>query len=326
MDIYKEVKKEMEQERQNSFKIREFRKSQVYEDFPKIKEIDDKISNLSLKISFALLKENHIFDSSELEGLSIRIKSLEKEKREILSISYPEDYLDVKYNCILCEDNGHVNSIRCKCVQKRIVDKYLKISGIKKILENQNFENFDFKYFSDKIDEKTGNSPKKRMEIIYKSALDFVNNFEDKYQNLLFFGDAGLGKTFLCNCIAKELIYRDFPVFYTSSIDMFKNIENLKFEKSEKSKVIVDLYYKSKLLIIDDLGTEFSTIITISEFFSIVNTRIIQKLPTIISTNLTFDKISEIYSDRISSRIVGEYKIFKFIGDDIRKLRKLKNL
>ncbi len=76
------------------------------------------------------------------------------------------------------------------------------------------------------------------------------------------------------------------------------------------------------LLIIDDLGTEFSTAFTSSELFDILNTRLISKKPVIISTNLSVSELQNMYSERITSRIIGQYKVMKFFGKDIRLIKK----
>ena len=76
------------------------------------------------------------------------------------------------------------------------------------------------------------------------------------------------------------------------------------------------------LLIIDDLGTETINSMKYTELFTIINTRLLnqsQKITkTIISTNLDLKTIFSVYNERIASRIIGNYNIYKFFGDDIR--------
>ena len=75
------------------------------------------------------------------------------------------------------------------------------------------------------------------------------------------------------------------------------------------------------LLIIDDLGTEFSTSFTASELFRLLNDRKLKNKSVIISTNLNAQEISNQYSDRITSRL-REYQVLRFFGEDIRVLKK----
>ena len=77
------------------------------------------------------------------------------------------------------------------------------------------------------------------------------------------------------------------------------------------------------LLILDDLGTEFSTGFSKSIIYDIVNTRILTKKPTIINTNLSMPEIKEMYTPRVASRFIGEYTALLFHGADIRQIKAL---
>ena len=72
------------------------------------------------------------------------------------------------------------------------------------------------------------------------------------------------------------------------------------------------------LLVIDDLGTEFATSLVSSQIFNIINERMVNSRSTIISTNLTPDRIKEQYSDRVLSRLTDEFEFLTLTGDDIR--------
>jgi len=80
------------------------------------------------------------------------------------------------------------------------------------------------------------------------------------------------------------------------------------------------------LLIIDDLGTERTNELYLTEFFTIINTRLLNQnnkiTKTIISTNLRPDEIEKIYTTRISSRFAGHYRFLRFFGDDLRFKKK----
>ena len=78
------------------------------------------------------------------------------------------------------------------------------------------------------------------------------------------------------------------------------------------------MLFQADLLIIDDLGTEVSNTFTNAEIFNIVNTRLLWGKKTIISTNLTPNEISEIYTDRVFSRIFDKFIPLKFFGKDLR--------
>ncbi|NLK44592.1 MAG: ATP-binding protein, partial [Tissierellia bacterium] len=97
-------------------------------------------------------------------------------------------------------------------------------------------------------------------------------------------------------------------------------IEKHRFRKdnAESYGKEYDLLFEADLLIIDDLGTEVANTFTNAEIFNIVNTRILAGKKTIISTNLTPKEISEIYTDRVFSRILDKFIPLKFYGEDLR--------
>lgn len=164
-------------------------------------------------------------------------------------------------------------------------------------------------------------TPRENMLDILSIAEGFISNFdENNGDNLLFYGTTGLGKTFLCNCIAKALLDKNKIVIYQTAFTILDILERRRFGKSssEMSDYQYNLLFSSDLLIIDDLGTEVSNTFTNAEIFNIVNTRIIAGKKTLISTNLTPKEISEIYTDRVFSRILDKFIPLKFYGKDLR--------
>ena len=198
------------------------------------------------------------------------------------------------------------------------------MSNLKNILAKENFDNFDLRYYADKTIEEEGMSPKDKIKLIYQLSVKFVNEFETNPVNLLFYGKTGLGKTFMCNCIAKEILDMGHTVLYATAGKLFKTIEDARFNRDEMIDPAeqIDFFYSADLLIIDDLGTEFSTLATQSALFDIVNSRILERRPTIISSNLSLKDIEQQYSDRLVSRLQGNYEFIKFLGEDIRQLKK----
>lgn len=148
-----------------------------------------------------------------------------------------------------------------------------------------------------------------------------IQNFtKENEENLLFYGDTGLGKTFMSNCIAKALLDKGFTVIYQTSFKMFEIIEEYKFHNINNSisKENYNNLFECDLLIIDDLGTELTNTFTVSELFMILNTRLLNKKKTIISTNFSLSKLAETYTERISSRIFDKFTLVKFVGKDLR--------
>ena len=60
------------------------------------------------------------------------------------------------------------------------------------------------------------------MKQVVETCHRFVDDFSTEHGNLLFTGPTGVGKTFLTNCIARELIDRYYSVIYLSANDLFE--------------------------------------------------------------------------------------------------------
>lgn len=304
----------------------------VYEQIPRIREINDEISSLSLTTTKKLLLLSEQNPDDSIQSFRERLSALRKEKyRLLLEHGFPKDYMDMHYNCPDCKDTGYIDNVKCHCFKRAEIELLYNQSNIKHVLERENFNTFNLDCFSDsKPDITTGKTAKVNMEGILSICHNFTDNFTSvnrQYSNLLFFGETGVGKTFLTNCIAKELIEQSQSVISLSAVHFFNILSTAEFNKSDtdaanKTAQITDC----DLLIIDDLGTELSNSFTNSALFHIVNERLIKQKSVIISTNLIFPELMERYSERLTSRLTKEYTFLKIYGDDLRhKLKKKKS-
>ena len=172
----------------------------------------------------------------------------------------------------------------------------------------------------------TGLTSLETMQNAVKECRKFINEFDSVFSNLFFYGDTGVGKTFLSNCVAKELLDTGHSVIYFTAFQLFEIFEQNTFHKATAENIIAahQNIFDCDLLIIDDLGTEMPNSFTVSQLFLCLNERILRRKSTIISTNLTLNKMAEIYSERTFSRISSCYVILKLFGDDIRIQKKLR--
>ena len=294
------------------------RKERTHERLPRLKEIEDERAALYVRRTCAKLKGEAFDCRKRLEELSDERSLLLKEN------GLSEKDLEIRYECPLCRDTGFTEEGPCRCFTARITDILYDRSNIKEVLKEENFENFSFEYYSD--EPAFENSPVTQKVLArraYAAAKNFVSGFASSSDNLLISGGCGVGKTFLSNCIAKEIIEQGYFVIYLSAIRLFDILSAASFEKDPSSLELEKHIYECDLLIIDDLGTELTNSFTSAALFACINERLNSKSHTIISTNLSARQLRETYSERIFSRITNRYIMIKLLASDIRMKKRL---
>lgn len=326
--VYRKVERDYSVKRQHAQSDARHFKKNVYDENPKLAEIEDKINKISLKSIKARIFSDDLSRQIEQDKLTLQLDRLNKEyESQLTRIGLSKRDFEPKYECSKCEDTGFIGNKMCSCFNQALINESFKQSNIFKIQE-ENFETFDFGYYSSNYDkEKYGieKSPLENIDAIRKLSYNFSHNLNDPSQkNLLFTGRTGLGKTFLANCVAAEAIKQGKSVIYqTAPILLDKMVDyKFKFNKTETEREEYDKIFDVDLLIIDDLGTEAMNSAKFSELFNILNTRLLKNKKIVISTNLTPQEIKREYEERIFSRFVGDFIICRFVGEDIRLLKK----
>ena len=316
------VKRLYDKDRDRARALYEQRKAEVQSRLPRVRELDEALTQISLDTARGLLNGG----TADTNLAKRRIREITDEKRLLMGqAGFPDDYLTNIYLCPDCEDTGFIGMKKCRCRQQRLIDWHYSAAGLGAAMDEENFQSFEFKYYSGETDPGVGLSPLDNIRRVYKECVDFVMNFGAEFSNLLLYGETGLGKTFLCNCIARDLLDAGIGVLYVTAPRLFKKIEDFRFNRNgqDAPDAQLDLVYDADLLIIDDLGSEFSTIVTDTELFSIINSRLLAHKPTVISTNLSLNDFQNAYTERIVSRITGKYLMLRLFGDDIRFKKKL---
>lgn len=323
----KKLLKIYEQRKLSEEKECDERITKLYTNNPNLSDIVDKINEKSIELSKCILFKK----DSQISILEKEINNLKIQKQELLKkLNINPDFFTPSYECKKCNDTGFLvdsNGIMCTCLKQKLMDIQYNKSNISN-LENENFDKFNELVFSDITDEKKYNSnisPRENINNIKNIALNFIDNFDNPNEkNLLFTGNTGLGKTFISNCIANEILKIGKTVLYQTASNMLDSIIDYKFGKTN-GELIYENILNADLLIIDDLGTENLNSVKFAELFNVINTRLLNQnnhiTKTIISTNLTLNNLFNNYDERIFSRLAGYYNICKFFGDDIRLKR-----
>ena len=302
----------LEREREN-----EAHRAAAYERYPRLREIDRELQQSMAELAIAFLKK----DSEETLGaIRTRNQTLQAERSWILEAGEFEDgYLDDTPVCTRCGGTGYDGSQMCSCLRELCRQEQKKELTSLLGSGRESFDTFRLDVYSDAYDPKLGTSPRELMRSNLNICKKYAAGFTASGGSLLFSGATGLGKTFLSACIARQIADRGFSVMYETAIRLFGDFETEKFGAQGGDGSLTRKYFDCDLLIIDDLGTEMTTQFTVSALYSVLNTRMMEGKPILISTNLLPEALETRYSPQIASRIVGTFRLIKFAGDDLRR-------
>ena len=230
---------------------------------------------------------------------------------ELKKLNLTESNLKPNYSCKICEDTGYINGNKCVCLKKKLQKYLIKNSGLSSAIVH------NFSLSSEEILKQ--NPTLLKAHTLGKTYAEKFPNIKTK--NLVFMGEVGTGKTFLLECIASELLKKEFYVVYVTAFNLSNTMLKALTVSPFESETIMSPLLECDLLIIDDLGTEpMMRNVSVSNLFTILNEREINNKPTLISTNLSFDAIEDRYGNRLFSRMFNKRttKVIKFVGSDLR--------
>lgn len=286
-----------------------FRRSEIHTRIPEVAKIDAELATSGVRVYEAAITG----DKAMIDRIAEDNKRL-TERREglLVAAGFPKDYTSVKYECAVCRDTGVVDHRMCRCLKEKLILAGLESSGMGDLIKSQTFENFDLSYYSAEA--------RVRMEAILGIVKKYAENFDpEKSGSVIMMGNTGLGKTHISSAMGGVIINNGYDVYYSTAVDMMSDFENERFSNVKSENLMTEKYFTCELLIIDDLGTELINQFTTSCLYNVINSRLIKKKPTVISTNFSRDELRKKYMDRITSRIFGEYTVLPFLGTDIRE-------
>ena len=295
------------------------RQERIYNQYPQVHRLDAQIRQTMAEVMAHTFRQGE--DPMEaLEQIRKKNLALQRERNSILTqAGYGPEYLSDGPLCKKCSDTGYVGEKMCTCLEKLCQEEQRK--ELTSLLSSSlgSFDDFELKYYSEIRDPALGISPREQMEMIYETAVNYARKFSPRSRSLLMNGGTGLGKTFLSACIARQVVSMGYSVIYDTAIHVLSCLEKQKFgSATEEESRLAQRIMECDLLILDDLGSEMSTAFVTPALYSIINGRILEGKPTIISTNLSLGELSRRYSPQIASRLMGEYINLMFMGQDIR--------
>lgn len=319
--VLRRAEARLEQARQQHEEEARSRQSAIYAQYPRLREIDAQLRQTAARVMAVSFRRGS--DPGEaVEALKQENLALQREREWILeSNDLDPDDLELSPLCPNCGGRGYVGAVMCDCLRELCRQEQKKELSHLIGSGRESFDRFRLDVYPSQYDSDLGASPRMLMERVLHTAQRYAKGFSAHSGSLLFIGPTGLGKTYLSACIARTVADRGFSVVYDTAIQLFADFEAAKFSRQPERAADTEKYLRCDLLIVDDLGTEMTTQLTVSSLYQLINTRLMEQRQTVISTNLPVSELERRYSAQIASRLLGVYEVCRFAGNDIRMMK-----
>ena len=315
-EIYQQAQQVLAQRRQDAETAARLLHARMVAKYPQLPELERQLAASSLGVARVILEGRDVqarIAALRDENLHLQnqiAQLLEKEGETVRNF-------DPQYTCPHCQDTGVKATKNCSCLlqlMQQMACEQICLAGKMKMTD---FDDVKLDYYPDTPDE-SGVSTRQRMQHVLQYCRTYAEEFDGKAPNLMLRGATGTGKTFLSLAIAKRVTERGYSAIYAPIQQLLSRLEREHFGKSDGDSM--QIMTECDLLVIDDLGTEFTTPFYIACLYQLVNTRMMEGKPTIISTNLKPEDILTRYGEQLTSRLAGTFIPLLFFGKDIRLL------
>ena len=278
------------------------KRAELHSLIPRVREIDAEIADIPMRV----------FGGENIALLRADSERLNAERARLLQgYGLPADYDEPAFDCPLCRDSGYTEGLRiCSCVKKLAASAgYAESGALARGLSGKRFDNFLLDYYK--------NSDLKQMTDVLAVCRKYASSFpRQDLCGLVLYGGTGLGKTHLSAAIANEVSSAGYHVVYETAQQIFDTFDGVRFNKLPPEEK--DKYERCDLLLIDDLGAECKTPYSVATIANLIDLRMVNGKQTVISTNMSPQEISKAYGERVFSRLLGEFKVLRFSGSDVR--------
>lgn len=203
----------------------------------------------------------------------------------------------------------------CDCAVNLKIQRLIKSAKVPLDFQKVTINSFDINIYKQDYD-------KKLAAVAKRALINYVNNFESLKSEgkgiYLYSETKGSGKTRLAISILNALI-KKYKVegFYITSKNLFDELR-ASFDIGNTQEVL-NKFLSIPVLILDDLGVEKFSEWTESTFTQILDSRMNQKLVTIITSNLTQEALDSIYvGGRVASRVKKMTVPIQMPSEDVR--------
>lgn len=322
--LYEQAEQELDRRRLAVESRLDFNIAEAERKIPEIAEIRQQLSSTSIELSKLIIKKDGDFRRNFEKLKEQNLQGQAMIKQLLTKNGFPENYLEAQYSCQICRDKGYVGGDRCVCYKELLNRLAVEKLNSEANMPKCDFEHFSLSYYDGKSE--NGIDSRKKMEENFNFCLDYADSFSRNSSSLFFLGKTGVGKTHISLSIAKRVTEHGYTAAYGSLLNYLRIIEKEHFGRSEDPEAdTMQVLINTDLLVLDDLGSEFSSKFYESALYNIINSRINLGLPTIISSNLSTEELQKNYNDRIISRIFGMFTTLMFVGKDVRQIKRLRN-
>lgn len=283
--------------------------------YPRLREIEREKAAAIPELTHAILGR----DPEAVNRIQEKNLALQQEMADILrAAGYDRDNFEPRYACSRCADTGFADGVVCDCHRQLLKEEACRsLSGLS-AMRLTDFGSMRLDYYDTAVDPKLGVSPRQHMTDIITYCREYTENFTPNGDSLLLQGATGIGKTHLCLAIARGVTEQGFGVVYGSVQPLIRQLEAEHFGRSQGDSEAQLI--GCDLLVLDDLGMEFDTPFSRACIYNVLNARLLEGKPTVVSTNLSFTALRERYGDQIASRISGGFVPLLCVGKDIRQI------
>lgn len=304
---------------ENEKKQAEYREhlARAYALRPRLRAIDQELRATAAQAA-ALFLDPSVDREAELARLKKQNLELQDQRQWVLDeAELPDGYLDDSPVCSVCGGSGYVGTRMCECLLELCRQEQKRSLAALLPTGRERFDSFSLELYPERFYPSYGTTARNLMQKNLAFCRKYAQEFRPGAQSLLFSGATGLGKTFLSACIARQVAEGGHSVVYVTAGKLFAAYEAVKFDRAEPESLRE--YRDCDLLIIDDLGTEMTTQFVVAALYEVVNSRLLGRCSTLISTNLNEEDLEARYGGQIASRLLGGYRVIYFLGDDIRR-------
>lgn len=266
------------------------------------------------KRALTLEKGKLLFEKKDTKKIDKTLEQIEHSQEQIIkTLKIKKTDLIPHFACKKCEDTGFINGELCACVKQKYNNQLMKQSNI----------NFDLvPYLDDYSTEIYCDEQKQHMQLVKQNLLEFVNNFTtSKIKNIVLVGSTGVGKTFLAQSVAKQVIKKGHTALLNSAFSINNIFLNSHTALTSNKMQGLNQLIEPELLIVDDLGSEpVLKNVTKEYLLLLINERNMQNKSTIFTTNLMPNNILDKYNERIFSRLFNKANslCINLQGEDLR--------